>query len=132
MEYELNLMEINELSAFELGIKEEQKAATKFAAHYSLDLENGYWELNAHYNDHVLWINAESGRILSDFLDPIKAFSLAKDYAASNSLNWKPSFTLELQRECWVVGVLKGQLGGQTYIYVSHAGNVLKHWVNPK
>jgi len=125
-------MEIDELLAFEIGIKQEQKAFAKYATNYSLEFENGFWEFVAHYNEHRVWIDAVSGQIVNEFLNPIEALVLAKDYATSNSLNWKPSFTLELQRECWVVGVLMNRLGGQTYMCVSHSGGVLKHWVNPR
>jgi hypothetical protein len=123
-------MIVDELQALEIAISTLTANRSSQPAQYSIDFEDGYWQVGA--TDSVAWINAGSGRLIGDFLSPLRALAAAKLYAQANSLKWTPSFTLELKPECWIVGSCQSQLGGQTYIYLSHDGNVTKHSVNPK
>lgn len=123
-------MNIDETRALEIAVSATGNDKPPHAARYWLDLENGYWEVGS--TERVAWIGAANGQLLSDFSRPVNAFAAAKLYAQANSLGWKPTFTLELKLDCWIVGSCQSQFGGQTYIYVSHQGSVIRHSVNPK
>jgi hypothetical protein len=123
-------MNVDEVQALEIAISALTADKSSQPAQYWIDLEDGYWQVGA--TDRVAWINAGSGQLVGNLLSPLRALAAAKLYAQANSLGWKPSFTLELKPECWIVGSCRSQLGGQTYVYVSHDGNVARHSVNHK
>jgi hypothetical protein len=125
-------MNVDDLRALEIAVSAVEPGTAPQATRYWLDFEDGYWEVGSAYEERVVWIDANIGQSVSNFLSPVRALAAAKLYAQANSLGWKPSFTLQLKRDCWIVGSCQSQFGGQTYVHVSHDGNVNRHWVNPK
>ncbi|MCG7940576.1 MAG: hypothetical protein N0C88_17245 [Candidatus Thiodiazotropha lotti] len=126
-------MKTNEVEALTKSI--EHLAARKSALNPPIwiELVKGIWEIGS-ANEPVVRIDSESGEVYSDTqcLSPVDALSVARTYAVSNNLSWKPGFTLSVELGCWNVGACQSQLGGQLNIYVSHEGEVIKHRVNPK
>lgn len=125
-------MNVDDVQALEIAISKMRLDKVSQASLYWLDFEDGYWEVRADHEELVVWIDADTGEPVADFLSPVRALAAAKLYAQVNSLRWKPALTLKLTRNCWVVGSCQSQFGGQTYIEVAHDGNVTRHWVNPK
>jgi hypothetical protein len=123
-------MSVDEIGALELAVSAVGDNNASPPAEYWLNLEDGYWEVGS--TDRVAWVSADSGNLVRNFLSPVRALAAAKSYAHTNSLGWKPTFTLRLKPEHWIVGSCQSQFGGQTYIYVSHDGSVTRHSVNPK
>jgi hypothetical protein len=123
-------MSVDEIRALEAAVSAVDDDKASPAAEYWLNLEDGYWEVGS--TDRVAWVRADSGDLVSNFLSPVSALAAAKFYAHTNSLGWKPTFTLRLKPDHWIVGSCQSQFGGQTYIYVSHDGSVTRHSVNPK
>lgn len=123
-------MNIDEVRALEIAVAAVGADKVSQAAEYWLDLEDGYWQVGS--TERVVWINAGSGKFVGDFLSPVSALAAARLYVQANSLSWKPTFTLSLKPDYWIVGSCQSQFGGQTYIYVSHDGSVTRHAVNPK
>lgn len=126
-------MHADEIEALRIAGAAAQTRGWPWRPPYWIDLEDGEWRVQAE-NECVIRISEATGRITPEIvpLDPSIAISAAKDYARSRGLGWKPSFTMRLESDCWEVGSCQHQLGGQTHIYVSHQGVVLRHWVNPK
>lgn len=123
-------MSVDEIQALEVAISAVSDDKASPPAEYWLNLEDGYWEVGS--SDRVAWVSANSGKLLRNFLTPVRALAAAKLYAHENSLGWKPTFTLRLKPDHWIVGSCQGQFGGQTYVYVAHDGSVIRHSVNPK
>ena len=126
-------MKINEVEALSKSIDYLNSKSAKLHPPIWIELVESNWEIGS-ANEPVIRINSESGEVLSDskFLSPIDALVIAKSYAEANNLKWKPGYVLSLESEFWNVGACQSQLGGQVHIHVSHKGNVVKHFVNPK
>jgi hypothetical protein len=126
-------MKIDEIKALENALAYARKSGVSLDPPLWIDFSGGAWEIGT-VNEPVVRIDSETGKVLSvsDYLDPVKAFSLAKKYAARNSLPWGPGFSLNLETEYWNIGSCQSQLGGQANIFVTHSGGIVEHNVNPK
>jgi hypothetical protein len=126
------VFEIDEIQAFEMAIAHARKGGAEWLQPFWIVREKDTWDVGAS-SEAILSIDAKSGNIVApDNLDAIRAFALAKQYAASNQLSWKPMFTVEWRKGCWCVGSSQSQLGGQCYINFDREMNVVGHVVNPK
>ena len=126
-------MNIDEVKALEVALVHASETGLALDSPLWIDINGRTWEVGT-VNEPVVRIDSQTGKVLSaiDFLDPVMAFSLAKEYAVSNSLPWNPGFSLTCEPEYWNIGSCQSQLGGQTNIFVSHGGKIVKHNVNPK
>lgn len=127
-------MAADEIQALQLAIETARGRGWAWHPPYWVELDDeGVWDVHTE-SEVIVRVDAVTGRVLAldDALDPITAFSVARAYASSHSLQWKPAFSLERQRSLWVIGACQSQLGGQVHIHVNHRGEVVRHWVNPK
>ena len=124
-------MAVDELQAFQIARQEAQQRHRPWGPGFYIVLENGIWQVFAEVERNT-FIDAETGQVISDFLDPFDAFSIARNYAKEHKLHWRPMFSLQLHPRHWEVGACQSQLGGQLSIDISHSRDVLRHSVNPK
>jgi hypothetical protein len=124
---------VDEIRAFELATEAARARGWPWRPLYWINLEDEAWEVTA-ASDDVIRIHAATGDVLPAIpsLDPVQALSVAREFALAHALNWKPAFSLTLERAHWDVGSCQSQLGGQVSIRVSHEGIVVGHDVNPK
>ncbi len=126
-------MNIDEIEALKIALEQAGNQNSALISEIWIELNNETWEVGS-MPERVIRIDSDSGKVLSNsnFLNAIEAFTIAKEYAAANFLNWRPGFSLALDDKCWNVSSCQSQLGGQVYIHVAHNGEVIKHFVNPK
>lgn len=131
--YVMHNRAVDEIRAFELATQAARTRGWPWRPLYWIAFEDGAWEVTAASED-IIRIDAATGDVLPAVpaLDPVRALSVAREFARTHALTWKPAFMLELERSHWVVGSCQSQLGGQVRILVSHDGRVVKHDVNPK
>ena len=125
-------MAIDEIEAFKVARDAAQDRGWPWRPRYWISLEKGEWEVRAE-SESVFRINSV-GELVPEIipLDPVIAMAIAREYAAGQSLKWKPAFMLSLEPGHWEIGACQSQLGGQVSIFVSHQGDVISHDVNPK
>lgn len=128
-------MAIDEIEAFKRAADEAQSRGWEWRPPFFWYLEEGEWQVHAE-SERTIRINVISGAPKVEeeieFLDPLRALSVAKSYASNEGLSWKPGYSLELSRSHWSVGACQSQFGGQVHIQVSHQGEVIGSSVNPK
>jgi hypothetical protein len=124
---------VDEIRAFELATEAARTRGWPWRPLYWISLEDGAWQVTA-ASDDIVRIDAATGDVLPAVasLDPVQAFSVAREFARAHALNWIPAFSLRLERAHWDVGSCQSQLGGQVSIRVSHEGKVVGHDVNRK
>lgn len=126
-------MQMDEIEAFRLATASARAEGWPWRAPYWIDLVDGEWEIQAE-GAYVIRVNSTTGKVVesSAILDPALALARAKRHAQESGLQWKPGFSLQLDRTCWHVGACQSQLGGQVSIQISHEGDVAGTYVNPK
>src|SRR4051794_16935418 len=116
---------IDEIRAFELATEAARKRGWPWRPAYWLRLEDGKWEVGAmSESDEVVTIDSESGEVFFNDppLDPLRALSIAREYAQAQNLTWTPQFSVELRPEYWQIGTGMDRLGGNVHIHVRHNG----------
>ena len=126
-------MAADEVEALTLAIRTVASNEWPRRNSYFIELRGDEWHVHFE-RDHVIRVSRASGALLEarKSLDADEALRIAREYAASQSLAWRPSFSLRLESDEWQVGACQSQLGGQVEITVSVDGNVTGHRVNPK
>lgn len=124
---------VDELHAFRLARVTAHERGWPWRPPYFINLDEGEWQVHAE-NEYIIRIDAQRGELVPEpgQLDPLLALTHAKSYALDQGLGWKPAFSLDLHPEGWEVGACQSRFGGQTHIYVSHQGDIIRHHVNSK
>lgn len=106
-------MAIDEIEAFKIARDAAQERGWPWRPGYWISFEKGEWEVRAE-SESVFRISA-TGELIPETvpLDPVIAMSIAREYAAGQSLKWKPAFMLSLEPGHWTVGACQSQFGGQ-------------------
>ena len=126
-------MAIDEIEALKAALDVTPANKWPLRPAFWISLDAGEWHVHIEH-ECLIRIDQAGGQIVREpsWLDPPTAMSIARAYATEHSLTWKPSFSLQLESDHWIVGSCQSQLGGQTSIKVSHQGLVLSHFVNPR
>ena len=127
---------IDEIEAFKIATATAAERRWPWLPPYWLDLIGDQWSVRSEGELDVR-VDAGSGAVLLTeapvaSLDPVRAFTMARDFAFRNGQSWKPGFALELTPTHWIVGARQSQFGGQLAVNVSHSGSVTAISVNPK
>ncbi len=128
-------MAVDEIEAFKRATSAASARGWQWRPPFWIALEDGEWLVQAeNENASIVRLRVEDGEILSEasVLDPVVALALAREHAQKSGLAWKPSFSLVLTQDGWVVGCSQSQFGGQTSIEVHHSGAIGRTSVNPK
>ena len=126
-------MTSDEIEVFKTACRTARERAWAWRPPFFIELDDDEWQVQAE-SESIIRIHDSTGAVVDCEmqLDPVQALTIARDYAKQNNLPWRPAFTLMVNSEGWAVGCNQSRFGGQTDIYVSHRGEVLRHRVNPK
>lgn len=126
-------MAVDEIEAFERARTAASNRGWQWRPPFWIALSGAEWLVQAE-SECVIRVLVETGETVPEAkaLDPAVALAVAKEHAGTAGLSWKPSFSLQLEEDRWIVGACQSQLGGQVSVEVDHSGAVVRSFVNPK
>jgi len=126
-------MATDEIQALKLVLSVASSSETSHCASYFIDLRDNEWVVHVEV-ELSFRVSQSTGMLVPEEqrLDATEALRIAREYAFSHSLSWRPAFSVVPVREGWNIGACQRQFGGQVYITIGADGHVLTHRVNGK